>query len=78
MNLIYLGGAPRLQWDLHMPRGKFEIYKSSPEEYRFRLKAANGQTVAISQGYSSKSSCMKGILSVRKNAPNAEIVEFEL
>lgn len=65
-------------WDCgYMPHGKFEIYKDRSGEYRFRLKAANGQTIAIGQGYSSKASCMKGIASIRKNAPDAEIIEIE-
>jgi uncharacterized protein YegP (UPF0339 family) len=59
-----------------MPYGRFEIYKDSADEFRFRLKASNGQIIAASQGYSSKAACMKGIESIKKNAPNAEIVEL--
>ncbi len=62
----------------YMPQGKFEIYRDRSGEYRFRLKAANGQTIAIGQGYSSKASCMKGIASIRKNAPDAQIIELEV
>ncbi len=67
-----------MRGSVYMPHGKFEIYKDRSGEYRFRLKAANGQTIAIGQGYSSKASCMKGIASIRKNAPDAEIIELEL
>jgi uncharacterized protein len=49
--------------------GKFEIYKDKADEYRFRLKAGNGQTILASEGYSSKSGCTNGIDSVKSNAP---------
>ena len=52
---------------------KFEIYKDKAGEFRFRLKATNGQIIAVSEGYTSKSSCMNGIESVRKNAADADI-----
>jgi len=57
---------------------KFEVYSDKGGEYRFRLRARNGQIVAVSQGYKSKEGCMKGIESVRVNAPIAQIVEIEV
>ncbi len=54
---------------------KFEIYKDKKGEFRFRLIAANGQIIATSQGYKTKKSCLNGIESVKKNAPNTEVVE---
>ena len=56
---------------------KFEVYKDGRGEYRFRLKAANGEIIATSEGYSSKSACLNGIESVKKNAPEAEIKEMD-
>ena len=53
---------------------KFQVYRDRAGQYRFRLKARNGETVAVSQGYSAKSSCLLGIESVRRNAPVSEIV----
>lgn len=50
--------------------GKFEIYKDKAGEFRFRLKASNGQTILASEGYKAKSGCTNGIESVKKNAPN--------
>ena len=48
---------------------KFEVYQSGKDkEFRFRLKADNGQTILSSEGYSSKASCMNGIESVKKNS----------
>ncbi|NNE12261.1 MAG: YegP family protein [Ilumatobacter sp.] len=51
--------------------GKFELYKSKNGEFRFRLKASNGQVIAVGEGYKSKKSCLNGIESIRKNAPDA-------
>ncbi|MDX1530030.1 MAG: YegP family protein [Rhodothermales bacterium] len=47
---------------------KFELYRSPNGEYRFRLKAANGQTILTSEGYKTKAAAQNGIESVRKNA----------
>jgi uncharacterized protein YegP (UPF0339 family) len=55
--------------------GKFEIYKDKAGEFRFRLKASNGQTVLASEGYSSKASAKKGIASVEANC--ADPARFE-
>ena len=54
---------------------KFEVYEDKGGEYRFRLKATNGQIIAVSEGYKAKASCMNGIKSVKENAPEAEVVE---
>ncbi|MGD2132949.1 MAG: YegP family protein [Maricaulaceae bacterium] len=48
--------------------GKFEVYKDKRGEFRFRLKATNGQIILASEGYKTKASCTNGIASVRKNA----------
>jgi uncharacterized protein YegP (UPF0339 family) len=48
--------------------GKFELYKDHAGEFRFRLKAGNGENILASEGYSTKSNCKNGIESVRKNA----------
>ncbi|SHI91412.1 hypothetical protein SAMN02745751_01315 [Dethiosulfatibacter aminovorans DSM 17477] len=57
--------------------GKFEVYRDKAGEFRFRLKASNGQVIASGQGYKTKESCLHGIESVRKNAADAKIVELE-
>lgn len=49
--------------------GKFELYKDKAGEFRFRLKAGNGQIILVSEGYKAKDSAENGIESVRKNAP---------
>jgi uncharacterized protein YegP (UPF0339 family) len=53
---------------------KFEMYQDKTGEFRFRLKATNGQVIATSEGYKAKESCLNGIASVQKNAPEAEVV----
>ena len=56
---------------------KFEVYTDKAGEFRFRLKARNGEIIAVSEGYTRRSSCLNGIESVRKNAPEADVVEEE-
>lgn len=56
---------------------KFEIYKDKAGEFRFRLKASNGQIIAASEGYVKKDSCKNGIESVKKNAVDAPVIEPE-
>ena len=53
---------------------KFELYADKAGEFRFRLKAKNGEVIATSEGYKTKASCLNGIESVKKNAPEAETV----
>lgn len=48
--------------------GKFEMYKDKAGEFRFRLKAGNGENILASEGYKAKASCENGIESVRKNS----------
>ncbi len=55
--------------------GKFECYKDKAGEFRFRLKAGNGETILASEGYKSKSSCKNGIASVQKNCSNPDCFE---
>ena len=54
---------------------KFEVYTDKAGEYRFRLKATNGQIIAVSEGYTSEAACLNGVESVKKNAADAETVE---
>ena len=56
---------------------KFEVYVDKAGEFRFRLKAKNGQIIATGEGYKRKDSCLNGIESVKKNAPEAPIEKEE-
>jgi len=56
---------------------KYEIYLDKAGEYRFRLKAKNGNNVLSSQGYTTKAACKNGIESINKNAPGATVEREE-
>jgi uncharacterized protein YegP (UPF0339 family) len=55
--------------------GVFEVYTDSRDEYRFRLKAPNGEIILASEGYKSKAGCMNGIESVKTNCAILERFE---
>ena len=77
MKLQKITIAPCLNWHI-CTKGKgeiIEIYKDKKGEFRFRLKAKNGEIIAVGEGYTTKVSCNNGIASVQKNAVDAEIVE---
>jgi uncharacterized protein YegP (UPF0339 family) len=54
---------------------KFEIYADKAGKFRFRLKAKNGQIIAVGEAYETKKAALAGVASVRKNATGAKIVE---
>jgi uncharacterized protein len=57
---------------------KFEVYKDKAGEYRWRLVASNGNTIATGgEGYSSKASAEAGIESVKKHAADADVVDAD-
>ena len=55
---------------------KFELYEDKKKEYRWRLKAANGQTIASSsEGYKDKADCTKAIDLIKSGAGKAEVAD---
>ncbi|HEV2640670.1 MAG TPA: DUF1508 domain-containing protein [Actinocrinis sp.] len=56
--------------------GKFEVYKDVQGKHRFRLKAGNGQIIAVGEAYESMAACLKGIESIRTNAASATLVDL--
>ena len=54
---------------------KFEVYTDKAGEFRFRLKARNGEIILSGEGYKAKASCLNGIDSIRRNAPDAPVVK---
>ena len=56
---------------------KFEVFIDIAGDFRFRLKASNGEIIAASQAYKTKETCAKGIDSVRSNASWSDIEEVE-
>ncbi len=57
---------------------KFEVYLDKAGEYRYRLKATNGQIIAVGESYKTKPSVMNGIESAKKNAAEGNIVKEEV
>lgn len=58
-----------------MAKSAFEISKGKDGQFYFRLKATNGEIIAVSEGYTTKQSAEKGIASVVKNAPQAKVID---
>lgn len=57
---------------------KWEVYKDKADLFRFRLRANNGNIIAICEkGYSSKANCIKGMQSVANQSKNAEVVKID-
>jgi uncharacterized protein YegP (UPF0339 family) len=55
--------------------GKFEVYQDKAGKFRFRLKASNGQIIAVGESYDSKASAINGIESIKRNASEAEVID---
>lgn len=55
--------------------GKFESFEDKSGGYRFNLLASNGQIIASSESYKTRASATAGIASVKKNAPDAPVVD---
>ncbi|MGW1071301.1 YegP family protein [Streptomyces sp. NPDC002537] len=53
--------------------GKFEMYTDKAGKYRYRLKAGNGEIIAVGEAYNSKAACENGIDSVKRNAADAPV-----
>ena len=53
---------------------KYELYKDKGGDFRFRLKAGNGEIIGKSESYKAKASAMKGIASIARNAAEAPVV----
>lgn len=56
---------------------KYEIYTDKAGEFRFRLRAKNGQIILSSEGYGTRANCKNGIESIGKNAPEGAVVLVE-
>jgi uncharacterized protein len=55
--------------------GKFEVYTDKAGKFRFRLKASNGEVVAVGEAYETKAAAHKGCESVQRAATGANVVE---
>ncbi|WP_246310199.1 HVO_2922 family protein [Halorarum halophilum] len=55
---------------------RFELFRDRNEEWRWRLRHRNGNVIANSgEGYTRKHNAWKGLRSVMRNAPEAEVTE---
>jgi uncharacterized protein YegP (UPF0339 family) len=55
---------------------KFEVFKDGKGEFRFRLKASNGQVIATGESYKTKAGVLNGIASIKRNAADAAIIDL--
>ena len=74
-NAVAAGLEDQTVEDSKCKNPKFEVYKDKAGEFRFRLKAANGEIIATSEGYTKKDSCLNGIESVKKNSADSKVVD---
>mgnify|MGYP000144459809 CR=1 FL=1 len=59
-----------------MSKATFEVYVDAADEYRWRLVHDNGNVIADSgEGYATRQKCRQGIRSVKRNAPEAPVVD---
>jgi uncharacterized protein YegP (UPF0339 family) len=67
-------GVERIMADAGTDKLTFEVYEDKAKEFRWRLKAPNGQVIASSsEGYKAKADCEKAIDSIKKGAAKAEV-----
>ena len=59
-----------------MAKARFEVYKDKSGQYRFRLIAPNNEIIAVSEAYTTKHNCLKGIEAVKKYASEAEVIDI--
>ncbi|MBT2386195.1 DUF1508 domain-containing protein [Streptomyces sp. ISL-11] len=57
--------------------GAFELYEDQAGKHRFRLKAGNGEVIAVGEAYNSKAAAQKGIAAVKNDAPGAPVKDLE-
>lgn len=57
--------------------GKFEVYQDKSGGYRFRLKAGNGEIVAVGESYSSKAAAHDGCAAVQRAADGASVIDAD-
>lgn len=69
-------GVLRIKKDADSDKLKFEVYEDKKMEFRWRLKAANGQIIAASSdGYAAKANCERAVEVIKKGVAGAEVKE---
>jgi uncharacterized protein YegP (UPF0339 family) len=70
-------GLGKIQGQEEGRKLKFEIYQDQAKEYRWRLKAGNGEILATAgQGYKAKADCQKGVDRIKDEA-DTDKLKFE-
>lgn len=54
---------------------KFEIFRDAQGQFRFNLRAPNGEVMLASEGYTTKASAQAAIESIKANAAGASTVD---
>ena len=54
-----------------MAEASYEVYKDKAGKFRFRLRAPNGEIIAVSEAYEAKAGCLNGINAVKKHSDAA-------
>ena len=57
--------------------GKFEVYEDKAGKFRFRLKAGNGEIVAVGEAYDTLAAAKEGCAAVQRAADGATVVEAD-
>ena len=73
---LYVEGTDPARRPRKVIMAKFEVYKDSTGEFRFRLKASNGQVIATGESYKTKAGVLNGIASIKRNAADAAVVDL--
>ncbi len=76
MTQVLSSHDPKLVYVMNMADAHFEVFKDASGQFRFRLRAPNGEPIASSESYKTKEACMDGIKSVQKNAPIAKVKDM--
>jgi uncharacterized protein YegP (UPF0339 family) len=53
--------------------GRFLVVRDGDDGYRFRIEAEDGQLMATSEPYTPKSSALKGVEAIKRNAAHAQV-----
>jgi hypothetical protein len=59
-------------------KGKFEVSLNRSDEYFFKLKASNGETILVSEFYKNRQGCDNGIQAVRENSSLEENFDIRI
>ena len=57
--------------------GKFEVYEDKAGKFRFRLKAGNGEIVAVGEAYDTMAAAKEGCAAVQRAAEGASVFEAD-